>query len=37
LVGACEEVQGRRVSVVDVEHALCKVSRQLGMAKKVKG
>ncbi|KAH8773030.1 hypothetical protein BGZ57DRAFT_855320 [Hyaloscypha finlandica] len=37
LVGACEEVQGRRVSVVDVEHALCKVSRQLGMVKKVKG
>jgi hypothetical protein len=32
LVCDCEEVQGRKLGVVDVEHALCKISRQVSMA-----
>jgi hypothetical protein len=33
IVRGCEEIQGRKVTVVDIEHALCKVARQLSMAK----
>jgi len=29
MVRQCEQIQGRKVNVVDVEHALCKVARQL--------
>jgi hypothetical protein len=32
LVCDCEEIQGRKLGVVDVEHALCKISRQVSMA-----
>lgn len=33
ILRGCEEIQGRKVTVVDIEHALCKVARQLSMAK----
>ncbi len=33
IVRGCKEIQGRKVAVVDIEHALCKVARQLSMAK----
>ncbi|KAE9365350.1 hypothetical protein N431DRAFT_518537 [Stipitochalara longipes BDJ] len=33
LVRDCEEIQGRKINIVDVEHALCKVARQVSKAK----
>jgi len=36
LVKDCEEIQGRKLSIVDIEHALCKVSRQLSKNKSQK-
>jgi len=33
LVRDCEEIQGRKISIVDIEHALCKISRQLSRIK----
>lgn len=33
----CKAIQGRELSVVDLEHALCKISRQNTRAKSGKG
>lgn len=33
MVRQCEEIQGRKINVVDFEHALCKIARQLSKAK----
>ena len=33
LVRECEEIQGRKLNFVDFEHVLCKIARQLSMAK----
>ncbi|KAH7326989.1 hypothetical protein BKA65DRAFT_554552 [Rhexocercosporidium sp. MPI-PUGE-AT-0058] len=37
VVAGCEKVQGRELAVVDLEHALCKISRQDTRAKTGKG
>ena len=33
VVKDCEEIQGRKINIVDIEHALCKIARQLSKAK----
>jgi len=33
LVRVCKEIQGRNLNMVDIEHALCKIARQLSMGK----
>lgn len=37
MAGDCKEIQGRALTVVDLEHALCKISRQETRAKAGKG
>jgi hypothetical protein len=37
LVHDCEEIQGRALNIADIEHALCKISRQIGKIKKARG